>query len=76
MHIEYGIFSKRNNTYWWYYIYIQCAVHKLLCTLFISDIKNGDLGFCIDASANPNPNNTAVQPSYQFYKKQNGEVYY
>jgi len=35
---------------------------------------NGDAGFCIDARANPN--RTGAQPSYQFYKRKDGSVYY
>jgi hypothetical protein len=36
--------------------------------------QNGDAGFCIDASATPN--RTGKQPSYQFYKRKDGSVYY
>ncbi|OGW66695.1 MAG: hypothetical protein A3H49_00355 [Nitrospirae bacterium RIFCSPLOWO2_02_FULL_62_14] len=39
------------------------------------DVKpNGDAGFCVDASADPN--RTGKQPSYQFYKRKDGTVYY
>ncbi|HSO06073.1 MAG TPA: hypothetical protein VLW45_02480 [Pelomicrobium sp.] len=37
-------------------------------------LPNGDLAFCIDASAKPNA--TGVQPSYRFYKRPDGSVYY
>jgi hypothetical protein len=35
---------------------------------------NGDLGFCIDASTSSR--RFRWQPSYQFYKRKNGGVYY
>ncbi|MHB0959523.1 MAG: hypothetical protein ACYC6N_03500 [Pirellulaceae bacterium] len=35
---------------------------------------NGDIGVCIDARAEPN--RTGRQPSYQFYKRKDGSVYY
>jgi hypothetical protein len=36
--------------------------------------KNGDIGFCVDAHAEPN--RTWAQPSYQFFKRRDGSVYY
>jgi hypothetical protein len=36
--------------------------------------KNGDIGFCIDARAEPN--RTGVQPSHQFFKRKDGSVYH
>lgn len=35
---------------------------------------NGDLCFCIDAGGLPTPSN--IKPSYQFYKRPDGSVYY
>jgi hypothetical protein len=37
--------------------------------------KNGDLCFCIDASANL-PTLLGVKPSYQFQKRADGRIYY
>jgi hypothetical protein len=36
--------------------------------------KNGDIGFCIDARAEPN--RTGSQPSHQFFKRKDGSVYH
>jgi hypothetical protein len=36
--------------------------------------KNGDICFCIDARAEPN--RTGSQPSYRFFKRKDGSVYY
>lgn len=36
--------------------------------------RNGDLHFCIDATARPN--RTGWQPSYRFVKRRDGSVYY
>jgi hypothetical protein len=37
-------------------------------------LPNGDMAFCIDASARPN--RTGVQPSYRFFKRRDGSVYH
>ncbi len=37
-------------------------------------LDNGDLGICIDAQAKQQ--STFWQPSYQFFKRQDGSVYY
>ena len=36
--------------------------------------SNGDIGFCIDAHTTPK--RTWAQPSYQFFKRKDGSVYY
>lgn len=36
--------------------------------------KNGDICFCLDARAEPN--RTGLQPSYRFFKRKDGSVYY
>lgn len=36
--------------------------------------KNGDIYFCIDARAEPN--RTGLPPSYRFFKRKDGRVYY
>lgn len=37
-------------------------------------LSNGDLAFCVDASAKPGA--TGVQPSYRFFKRPDGSVYH
>jgi hypothetical protein len=37
-------------------------------------LPNGDLAFCVDASAKPDA--AGVQPSYRFFKRRDGSVYY
>jgi hypothetical protein len=37
--------------------------------------KNGDIGFCIDIRANI-PTFLGIKPSYQFYKTEDGNIYY
>lgn len=42
----------------------------------IQTLKNGDLEICIDIGADDLPTKWGVKPSYHFYKRPDGSIYY